>query len=305
VREARLGRGRVLSGDDLESLLDEAGVVREPLVDRGLAFVRRRLGDGRCYFVANPGGVGVDGWLHLSTAAATVALYEPMRGSRGWARVRPAGSHGTDVYVQIGAGESLVLVTHASGGGERYPYVEPAGAPQAIEASWTVRFVRGGPALPETVTTSRLDSWTRFPAAGVKEFSGTATYTLGFPRPATTASAYRLDLGTVRDSARVRLNGRDLGALIGPAFRLTIDAGLLGDRNVLEVDVTNGMANRVADLDRRGVTWKKFYNVNFPPRSPENRGADGLFTAARWEPLDSGLLGPVTLQPVRAVAEFR
>jgi hypothetical protein len=65
------------------------------------------------------------------------------------------------------------------------------------------------------------------------------------------------------------------------------------------VDVTNRMANRIADLDRRGVAWKKYYNVNFPARLRENRGPDGLFTAAGWKPLESGLLGPVTLQPVR------
>ena len=193
-------------------------------------------------------------------------------------------------------------MSHETGGGEGYPYFAPAGAPQPIEGSWTVRFVRGGPAMPATVTTSRLESWTRFPAAGVKEFAGTATYTVSLPRPATPASAFRLDLGEVRDSARVRLNGRDLGTLLGPGYRLTIEGSLLADDNVLEVDVTNGMANRIADLDRRGVPWKKFDNVNFPARRPENRGPDGLFTAAGWAPLDSGLLGPVTLQPVRPPA---
>jgi hypothetical protein len=305
VREARLGRGAVLSGDDLEALLDEAGIAREPLVDRGLAFVRRRLAHGRCYFVANPGRAPVDGWLHLSTPAGAVALYDPMRGRRGWARTRPAGPHGTDVYVQIGRGESLVLVTHATGGGDGYPYVEAAGARQAIPGPWTVRFVQGGPSLPEAVTTPTLESWTRFPVAGAKEFSGTATYATAFPRPATVAPAFRVDLGEVRDSAHVRLNGRDLGTLLGPGFQVTVDGSLIGDRNVLEVDVTNRMANRIADLDRRGGRWKRFYNVDFPARRAENRGPDGLFTAARWAPPDSGLLGPVTLQPLRPLAEDR
>jgi hypothetical protein len=300
VRRARLGRGAVLAGDDLEALLEKAGVAREPLVDRGLAFVRRRHAGGRYYFVSNPGSAAVQGWLHLATKARSAALYDPMRESRGWSRVRPAGRGGTEVYVQLAAGESLVLATHGEGaGGETYPYVEPAGAPQAIEGSWTVRFVRGGPELPGEVTTSTLGSWTNFDAPGTKAFSGTATYTITFPRPAAAATAWRLDLGQVRDSARVRVNGQDLGTLIGPGFQLTVDGALLAERNVLEVDVTNQMANRVADLDRRGVPWKKFYNVNFPARLPENRGPDGLFSAAGWEPLESGLLGPVTLQPVR------
>ena len=300
VRRARLGLGAVLSGDDLEALLEKAGVAREPLVDRGLAFARRRHADGRYYFVSNPGSDPVEGWLPLATETRAGALYDPLHGSRGWARVRPAGEAGTEVYVQLAPGGSLVLATHGDDpGGDTFPYVEPVGVPRAIEGSWTVRFVRGGPGLPEPVTTSTLGSWTRFEVVGVKVFSGTATCSIAFPRPAVAAAAWRLDLGQVRDSARVRLNGRDLGTLIGPGFQLTIDGTLLPERNVLEVDVTNGMANRIADLDRHRVPWKKFYNVNFPARLPENRGPDGLFTAAGWEPLESGLLGPVTLQPVR------
>jgi hypothetical protein len=51
-------------------------------------------------------------------------------------------------------------------------------------------------------------------------------------------------------------------------------------------------------MDRRGVVWKKFYNVNFPANRAENRDVNGLFDASKWPPLDSGLLGPVTLTPV-------
>jgi arylsulfatase A-like enzyme len=305
VKQARLGGGRVLSGDDLEALLEQAGVARETLRDLGLAFARRRHAGERYYFVANPGQAAVEGWLKLATTARAVALYDPMRGSRGWAAVRPGGADGADVFVQLAAGGSLVIATHAGDDrvGESYPYVEPAGAPLVVEGPWTVRFVRGGPELPAETTTSALGSWTRFGGEAVKSFSGTATYTTSFARPAVAATAaatdWRLDLGQVRASARVRLNGQDLGTLIGPVYQLTIARTLLAEHNVLEIDVTNLMANRAADLDRRQVPWKKFYNVNFPSRLRENRGPDGLFTAARWEPLESGLLGPVTLQPVR------
>jgi hypothetical protein len=73
-------------------------------------------------------------------------------------------------------------------------------------------------------------------------------------------------------------------------------------RTPLEIEVTNLAANRIAALDRAGVPWKKFYNVNFPARTPQDRGPDGLFTAAKWEPAESGLVGPVTL---RALAQGR
>jgi hypothetical protein len=97
----------------------------------------------------------------------------------------------------------------------------------------------------------------------------------------------------------VVLNGRDLGTLIGPAFRVTLDRAQLRPENVLEIEVANLMANRMAAMDKAGARWKIFYNVNFPSRLPQNRGPDGLFTAAAWEPLESGLIGPVTLTPVR------
>jgi hypothetical protein len=86
---------------------------------------------------------------------------------------------------------------------------------------------------------------------------------------------------------------------MGPPYTLDLPAEVLTASNRLEVRVTNLMANRIADLDRRGVVWKRFKNVNFPARLPANRGGDGLFTAAAWEPLPSGLLGPVTLTPLR------
>jgi hypothetical protein len=65
--------------------------------------------------------------------------------------------------------------------------------------------------------------------------------------------------------------------------------------NLLEVQVSNLMVNRIEYMDRAGIPYKKFYNYNFPPHLRENRGADGLFDASKWAPKESGLSGPVTL----------
>jgi arylsulfatase A-like enzyme len=304
VRSASLGSGRVLAGDDLAALLAEVGVARETLRDRGLEFVRRRHEGGRYYFVSNPGSTAFEGWLPLATAARGIALYDPMRGQSGWAALRPGGEARTDAFVQLAPRESLVLATHeARGGGATFPYVESAGPPARVSGPWTVRFVVGGPERPPDATVDALGTWTSLGGEAVKAFSGTATYSASFARPGRAAASapadFLLDLGAVKESARVRLNGQELGTLIGPTFRLVVPGRLLAERNRLEVDVTNLPANRIADLDRRGGAWKKFYNVNMPARLRENRGEDGLFTAARWEPLDSGLLGPVTFVPVR------
>ena len=58
------------------------------------------------------------------------------------------------------------------------------------------------------------------------------------------------------------------------------------------------MLNRIIDLDKRSVKWKKFYNTNFPSRIRQTRGANGQFDASNLSPIDSGLIGPVLMEPI-------
>jgi hypothetical protein len=58
------------------------------------------------------------------------------------------------------------------------------------------------------------------------------------------------------------------------------------------------MANRIIDLDKRHVHWKKFNNINFAAKLPQDRDANGLFDASKWQPVVSGLEGPVTLTEI-------
>ena len=62
------------------------------------------------------------------------------------------------------------------------------------------------------------------------------------------------------------------------------------------------MGNRIADMERKGIPYKIFYNVNFPAYLAHNRGADGLFTTLGWQTRPSGVAGPVTLQPMKQVS---
>jgi hypothetical protein len=298
VQEAQVGRGRVLMGRDLDALVATSGVARESMVDGGLRFVRRRHATGHYYFIANQGPRAIDGWVGLATEDRGAMVFEPMSGRHGATTTRRSADR-LELYLQLGPGETVVVSTDSSSrAGTPLPLYTEAGRPEVVTGTWTVRFLSGGPGLPKPTSIDRLASWTTFGSDETRNFSGTAGYTLRFPRPTAKAGAWRLDLGDVRHSARVRLNDRDLGTLIGPAFTVVIDAAMLAADNRLEIDVTNLMANRIADLDRRNVPWKKFYNINFPSRLPENRGPDGLFTAAKWPPLESGLLGPVTLTPL-------
>jgi hypothetical protein len=87
------------------------------------------------------------------------------------------------------------------------------------------------------------------------------------------------------------LNGKDYGTLITSPFRVLVD-NLKPEGNVLEVEVTSVAANRIRDLDRRGVPWKNFHDINFVNLDYKP------FNAADWPLAESGLLGPVTLTPV-------
>jgi hypothetical protein len=103
-----------------------------------------------------------------------------------------------------------------------------------------------------------------------------------------------LDLGKVNETAEVVLNGKKIATLIGPNFTVAIPSAGMKEKNTLEIIVANLMANRIAYMDKNHILWKKFYNTNMPARKREN-SKNGLFDASQWEPLPSGLLGPVTI----------
>ncbi len=302
VRSASVGAGRFLLGDDLTKLLAHAGTRREAMVEQGLRFTRRMYAGGGLYFVLNRGAAPVEGWVPVASRARSAAVFDALTGEAGLTSVRPAAGGGQEVYLRLAPGESCVLKTFdGTARGLPFPYLRPAGAARPLDGGWQMEFVEGGPRLPSEMSLKELGSWIRLDGDAYKSFSGTARYTTGFDRPEGHSGDWLLDLGRVAESARVRLNGRDLGTLITPPFRVRVPAALLRGRNALEVFVTNLPLNRVIDMERREVRYKKFYNTNFPARRPENRGADGLFDATKLSPRDSGLLGPVTLTPVEAV----
>ena len=130
-----------------------------------------------------------------------------------------------------------------------------------------------------------------FPDTNATAFAGTAQYEIKFDAPGASGKSHVLDLGGVCQSARVTLNGRDHGTLIASPFRLVVD-NLKPAGNLLKVEVTSVAANRIRDLDRRGVDWKVFKDINFVNSSYRP------FDASDWPLTDCGLLGPVTLTPV-------
>ena len=132
-----------------------------------------------------------------------------------------------------------------------------------------------------------LHSWNTDVNPGIKYFSGTATYRSEFTAPATWFFNHKqleVDLGAVKCIAEVLVNGMSAGVLWQAPFRTDITRLLKRGANQITVKVTNLWPNRLI-----GDKQPDAAPVVFAPFNPY---------AADSPLLDSGLLGPVTLNGV-------
>ena len=200
--------------------------------------------------------------------------------------------------------------------------------PVDIKGPWEVKFTPGWGA-PEKVVFDNLVSWSEHSNEGVKYFSGGAKYRNTFDFSPLFMSdtllkpTVYLDLGKVAVMAGVKLNGKDLGVLWKPPYRVDISNAVNVGENVLEVSVVNLLVNRMIgdellpeDCERNNdgmiTKWPQWL-LDGKSRSPTGR-----FTFTTWSlwkkestqqesgllsPLwkkdsalqESGLLGPVTV----------
>jgi hypothetical protein len=280
-------------------------VKRESLADKGLRYIRKNYKNGKIYFINNPGDTAVEDWIPITAKATSVALFNPLNEIKGKAALRQLKNSANEVYLQLQPGESCILQTfntlvEAPG----YPYIKTCGEAFEFAGTWSIEFIEGGPVLPATIETQTLDSWTNLGDSHTKAFSGTAVYTIEFKFSNKSTSDYLLDLGEIFKSGVVILNDTVVDTLITSPYQCIIPIKMFKGKNQLKIKISNLMANRIADLDRQNVKWKKFYNINFPAKLRENLGEDRLFTTVNWKPMKSGLIGPVTLTPIEYM-EFK
>ncbi len=301
VMKASYGEGSLLTGSSLEQLMIFAGIPRETMTDQGLAFARRQNLNGTVYFITNQSDKPFDGWVSLQASGGSAAIFNPMDDRLGVANTRVTAGGSLEVYLRMDPDESLIIQTYETVlKGKPYQFFDPLSVPSPVKGTWKVEFIEGGPSLPPSVQHDGPFSWTSLEGDEYQNFSGTARYTVNFKKPSQKGDAWLLDLGKVYHSASVTLNGNKVAVLPGPGFSFIIDKKLLKTNNSLFVEVSNLMANRIAWMDRNGVRWKKFYNVNMAARLRENN-KNGVFDASAWEPLESGLTGPITITPLKKV----
>lgn len=320
--DRKVGKGRVFSGMTVIDVLARIGVqpdfkTVEAVPAADVPWIHRSLDDSDLYFVSNQksermkvtGSFRVDGRIPEFWHADT-GLVEP---ARSWTRKEGR----TEVELDFDPrGSVFVLFRQGTPPSLPVKLVDPiVTASIPLSDGWKLQFPPGMGA-PSEVDFPKLVSWTARPEKGIRFYSGIAVY----QRDADISSNLLsqggkvvLNLGEVKNMARVTVNGTSFPELWKPPFTCDITTAVKPGANRISVEVANIWANRLVgdEQEKADVVWdtKRGHGgvdplAAFPdwllkgaPRpSPERRAFTTWNYVRKTQPLlPSGLLGPVSV----------
>ncbi len=290
--EHRTGLGTVAWGrppaDEL-ALLGAPKDFEATGADVDLLFAHRRSEQGDIYFLANHRETPASFTGNFRAEGGMPQAWKPETGAISVLAGAARRGLLTSVPIQLEPHESLFVVFRAgpAPAGPATGLVEALPVWQSLAGPWDVSFDPkwGGPAHTNFPS---LISWTDSPDVGIRDYSGTATYSLEFDLPETLPGRVVLDLGKVSVIASLAVNGQSFGDLWKTPFAADVTAALHPGKNRSEVKVANLWANRlIADAglpEAKRLTWTNY--------APYKAGAPRL---------PSGLLGPVVLRAETSV----
>ena len=263
-----------------------------------IGFIHRKLPGGDLYFVANTSNETQHTEAHFRNTAARAETWDAFSGTIAGLpdpgaidlNLEPYGSR--LIYF---SGDAMTASPEAN---RRETIV------QDLSRQWRMTLGEDG----SEVDLPRLTSWTQ--NAKTQFFSGHATYTRTFQWQAeqsTTGASILLDLGTatpeplpansrrpnmrayldppVHEAAEVYLNGKQVGVIWRPPYRLEVTPYLQSGVNHLRIVVGNSAVNSLAGQPQPEYRLlRDRYGLLFVPQDMED-----------LKPVPSGLLGPVTL----------
>ena len=306
-----VGKGRVIWGTELGDLIEADGLpaafeIRGMAQDAKVDWIHRRSTGTDIFFVANESEQPVEFEATFRAGHKAPELWDPVTGE-----IRELPDFHTDVDhtavpMRMEACQSYFIVfrkaTAAATGsqGKNFPGYE---AVTSLSGPWEVAFdpAWGGPAK---VLFEDLDDWSKRPEEDIHYYSGTATYRKTFDIPGGVHGNLCIDLGTVKNLAQVRLNGKELGVIWTAPWRVVIDGHVRATGNKLEIEVVNLWPNKLIGdgklpkEKRQTVTNVRTYEptlsegfVDWSCPTCEERRKTGMPP----ELLPSGLLGPVRI----------
>ena len=247
----------VLTGvkrEDMESCCNP-----EPMRNSlGLKVIRRRNEAGYHYFIANLTPNDIDSDVNLATGFSGLLWVDPLTGNKYAVEVQGGGK----VRIKLRSGESMILQTF----NEPQPDLQFELMPRKkfypskencinINKGWKLSFIEEAPKVNDTFDIDTLRTWEGVNNSSAKITMGTGVYETSFDLPSgTTDCRCTIDLGDVRESARVYINDVYVGCAWCVPYVLNFDGKILKRiGNHIRIEVTNLPANRIADMDRRGV----------------------------------------------------
>ena len=247
-----------------------------------LRSIRRQNDTGYHYFIANltPNDICQDVALAVPFNSAT--WYDPMTGD-----ITPALVNNGKVAISLRSGESRILRTSSVQYAEAMP--QPTKQDFALAGPWSLSFIEEAPRVSQRFTLDTPQTWEALsPEAAIT--MGTGVYITTFKMTKQQARQHwMIDLGDVRESARVYINGQFVGCAWAVPFILDCRNTLKKGKNELRIEVTNLPANRISDMDRRAVPWRKMKEINVVDINYKKT------TYESWQPVKSGLNGEVRL----------
>ena len=257
----------------------------------GLKAIRRKNPTGYHYFIANltPNDVYED--IIPGVEFKDAMWLDPLTGQRYAAYI-----DGREIDVQLRSGQSMILQTF----NQKLPvaealpvYCDTAAAEMNVELNgpWKLSFIEETPKVSQTFTLENIQTWeTLNDEARVTMGTGVYETTVKLKKKdLKDATAWKIDLGDVRESARVYINGEYIGCAWSVPYVLDCKNTLKKGKNTIRIEVTNLPANRIADLDRKGVKWRKMEEINVVDINYKKTLYD------TWEPMPSGLNSKVRL----------
>ena len=274
----------------------------EPIkTECGLKAIRRKNPTGYHYFMANLTPNDIHAVEPLAVEFKNAVWFNPLNGD-----VTPAQFDQDGLVINLRSGESMILQTYdaspsPSQGGyvglldsvslsnQPLPFLERLGVD--LPGPWTLSFIEETPRVIKSFTLDKPQAWETLDDDSAKVTMGTGVYTTKFKmtKKDDPKGSWKIDLGDVRESARVYINGQFIGCAWSVPFVLDCKQTLKVGENEIRIEVTNLPANRIADLDRRGVKWRKMEEINVVDINYKKTTYEG------WEPVPSGLNSMVKL----------
>lgn len=273
----------------LARLLRSTGWPSDFESDGPIRYTHRAADGADLYFVSNRGDTRVEATCRFRVSRPRAELWHPVTAIRRSLAIRDAGGGVSEARLVFEPFESYFVVFREG---------DEARRPEAVDfRPWVVTETLGGPwevafdpkwGAPEKVVFDRLTDWREHSDPAIRHYAGRATYRVRFERAAAAAGeavglARVLDLGTVRNLAKVRLNGKDLGVVWCAPWQVDVTRELRAGTNELEITVANLWPNRLIG------------DAGLPPERRRTWTTSNPYKADA-PLLESGLLGPVTLR---------